>query len=155
LAKQDPRAGTLYETEEVDTVLFGGVGGGGILGGLIETYILDKGILTDQYDGPVAPSPNVQLIHVPVNSLSGNTAVTVDDRQPWPIAGTLTLTWVRASSTGPLLSPGEIAPVLPRGVEPEQPTESTPGVPTDSQPSVPEPPTGPQMEGIKPDPPQP
>lgn len=106
LAEQDSRAGDLYKVEALDTVLFGGVGGGAVVGGLvgsgIEKSILEDGILTDKYDAPVAP-PNVQMISVPVDSLHGNTPVSVDDGQPWPLAGTLTLTWERGGAAGGIL----------------------------------------------------
>jgi hypothetical protein len=95
LADADPRAGTLYSWKElkrgVETL---GVG----------AAILAEGVLTDRYDAPYAHSVHDgEIIHVPVDSLSGNTPFSVDDGQPFPIYGKLTLTWERGGGAGGIL----------------------------------------------------
>lgn len=62
----------------------------------IGDLILARGLKTDRYDAPSARSTHdSEVIHVPVSSLSGNTPYSVDDGQPFPVYGNLTLTWER------------------------------------------------------------
>jgi hypothetical protein len=90
LKRMDPRAGQLYLAKEV-------VSGLGSFG--VGAALLAKGVLTDRYDAPYAHSSHdSEITKVPVNSLSGNTPYSVDDSQPFPIYGWLTLTWQRAGA---------------------------------------------------------
>jgi hypothetical protein len=124
----------------------------------IGDYILHRGIKTTRYLAPNAPTPSVQTIHVPVNSLPNSLlvpqsyppgAITVDDNQPWPIAGTLILTWEHGRYTPPggapptIYQPPAPAPppqmmpkvdpgttrrlIVPRGVEGEPPASAPTG----------------------------
>ena len=64
---------------------------------LAGAVLLARGVLTDRYDAPVAHSVHdTEVVRVPVDSLSGNTPFTVDDAQPFPVYGYLTLRWERA-----------------------------------------------------------
>jgi hypothetical protein len=90
LKKMDSRAGNLYLGKEVES---------GLESAGIGAALLAKGVLTDRYDAPVARSVHDdEVVHVPVTSLSGNTPFSVDDGQPFPIYGQLTLTWERGTS---------------------------------------------------------
>jgi hypothetical protein len=70
----------------------------GVLGFLnpIVAPIIAEGILTDRYDLPspqsVHDSENV-VTNVDVAQMAGNSTVSVDDNQPYPIYGWLTLQW--------------------------------------------------------------
>jgi hypothetical protein len=91
LAAMDSRAGTLWSWKEFKR-------GSESIG--IGAAILAKGILTDRYDPPYAHSAHdSEIIHVPVDSLAGNTPYSVDDSQPFPIYGSLTLAWERNAPT--------------------------------------------------------
>jgi len=90
LQKMDARAGELYLAKEVDS----GINGSGVIG----TFLLSKGVPTDRYDAPVAHSVHdTESVRLPVSSLIGNTPFSVDDGQPFPIYGQMTLTWERAA----------------------------------------------------------
>lgn len=87
LKKMDERAGQLYLGKEIER--------GGLSSG-VGAALLAKGVKTDRYDAPVAHSVHdTEVVRVPVDSLAGNTPFTVDDGQPFPIYGQLTLTWER------------------------------------------------------------
>ena len=98
LKRMDPRAGELYLAREIRS-------GIETLG--VGAALLAKGVLTDRYDAPYAHSAHdSEIIHVPVDSLSGTRHFSVDDSQPFPIYGHLTLTWERGGATGgALISP--------------------------------------------------
>jgi len=88
LTKMDPRAGELYLGKEAER---------GVLSNGLGAVLLARGVLTDRYDAPVAHSVHdTEVVRVPVDSLSGNTPFTVDDAQPFPVYGYLTLRWERA-----------------------------------------------------------
>jgi hypothetical protein len=90
LKRMDARAGLLYLGKEVVT---------GIETGGVGAYLLGRGVLTDRYDAPYAHSSHdSEVTTVPVDSLSGNTPYSVDDSQPFPIYGWLTLRWQRAGA---------------------------------------------------------
>jgi hypothetical protein len=90
LKAMDPRAGDLYLGKEVER---------GVLSAGIGAALLARGVLTDRYDAPVARSVHdSETIQVPVSSLSGNTPYSVDDGQPFPIYGQLTLRWERGGA---------------------------------------------------------
>jgi hypothetical protein len=57
--------------------------------------ILARGIKTTKYLGPNAPPTSFHTTQVPVTSLNNSPYYAVDDKQPWPIFGTMTLTWER------------------------------------------------------------
>ena len=57
--------------------------------------LLRRGIKSTRYLGPTAPGAQVQTTPVPVDSLGSGPAFAVDNNQPWPVAGTLTLSWKR------------------------------------------------------------
>lgn len=92
LKAADSRAGDLYLGKEIER-------GGLSLG--VGAALLARSVLTDRYDAPSAHSAHdSEIIHVPVTSLSGNTPYSVDDGQPFPIYGQLTLTWERGAPEG-------------------------------------------------------
>jgi hypothetical protein len=66
---------------------------GGILGN-------PKDILTDRYEAPGAVSPHDrEQIRAPVNALSGGRHFSIDDNQPFPIYGFLSLQWLPTQPT--------------------------------------------------------
>jgi hypothetical protein len=90
LKRMDPRAGELYLAKETAS---------GIESLGIGARLLARGVLTDRYDAPYAHSVHdSEIISVPLDSLSGNTPFSVDDSQPFPIYGQLTLTWERGGA---------------------------------------------------------
>ena len=90
LKKMDSRAGDLYLGKEIER---------GALSLGVGAALLARGVLTDRYDAPVAHSVHdTEVVKVPVNTLRGNTPFSVDDGQPFPIYGQLTLTWERGTS---------------------------------------------------------
>ena len=90
LKAADSRAGDLYLGKEIER-------GGLSLG--IGAALLARGVLSDRYDAPVPRSAHDhEMTRVPVKSLSGNTPFSVDDGQPFPIYGTLILSWQRGAA---------------------------------------------------------
>lgn len=84
LEQLNPDAGSVYRD-----VLFAS-----ILSGPAAPIILNRGILTDRYDAPRASSPgDTNITRMPVSALRGNTAVTVDNSQPFPVYGFVSLDW--------------------------------------------------------------
>jgi hypothetical protein len=59
-----------------------------------------EGILTDNYDRPTDP-PGGPATLVNVANIAGNSVVTVNNNQPYPVAGFLSLKWNR---TPPLIN---------------------------------------------------
>ena len=87
LKKMDSRAGDLYLGKEIES---------GVTSLGVGAALLARGVLTDRYDPPLAHSVHdTEFVRVPVNTLAGNTPFSVDDGQPFPIYGTLTLRWER------------------------------------------------------------
>lgn len=93
LSDADSGAGEAYLADEV----FQGISSLGI-----DAVILNRGILTDRYDAPKQP-PNPDFggfTDLPVSALNGPTSsppgISIDDGQPFPIYGTLNLTWKRS-----------------------------------------------------------
>jgi len=90
LNRMDPRAGELYLGKEIRS---------GIETAGIGAKLLERGVLTDRYDAPSAHSVHdSEITYVQVDSLSGNTPFSVDDSQPFPIYGQLTLKWERGGA---------------------------------------------------------
>jgi hypothetical protein len=98
LAQMNSDAGDLYSLEQFQRGVYGFIFGGPLGDGLAEVF-LSKGVLTDRYRTPLPGSAHdSEIIHVPVDSLSGNTPFSVDDSQPFPIYGHLTLKWERGGA---------------------------------------------------------
>lgn len=65
-----------------------------ILSGPLAPIILDRGILTDRYEAPRASSTGDRVVtRVPVATLAGNTPVNLDNSQPFPVYGFVSLDW--------------------------------------------------------------
>lgn len=91
LKKMNPDAGTAYDVAIFASILTPG----NTLAPIFEL----QGIETDRYDDPqpvlgATTSEDVRL-------LKGDTPVTVNDDQPFPIAGSLSLTWKRGPNVRP------------------------------------------------------
>jgi hypothetical protein len=82
--------------------------GGGGLGGLdpissaVVAGILSQGVRTDRYDAPRAASTkDVNVVDINADQLGGGPHFDIDDGQPFPVYGFLTVAWERAKSVIP------------------------------------------------------
>jgi hypothetical protein len=82
LAKLNGDAGDVYLGAEILSLL-----------NPLGEIFLQRGILTDSYDKPQPVLGTTTITNV--NSLPGLTPVTVNNDQPYPLAGSLSLTWIR------------------------------------------------------------
>jgi hypothetical protein len=97
LRRLDPTYAAYYEA-----AIFGG-----LLVSPAGSAILARGILTDQYDPPGATSVHdSEVTRIPVNDLRGNTPFSVDNSQPFPIYGFLSVEWERYQPPRPPDRPG-------------------------------------------------
>jgi hypothetical protein len=120
LSDADSGAGKAYLADEIFQ---------GILSLGVDAIILNRGILTDRYDALIQPqNPDfgrfadlpVSALNDPINSSHG---ISIDNGQPFPIYGTLNLTWKRSAEasqpprdarrTPPALEPTTSPPLPP------------------------------------------
>lgn len=99
---------------------FGAVG----LGNPAVPLVLEKGVTTDRYKLPVYPEPSDTTVFA--SALRNNTKVLVDDTQPFPIRGVITVSWVKdpqAVVPRPAVNPRATVhrPVVPQQLAPHPP----------------------------------